>query len=61
MTQLTDRWHRRLAEQGYFPPPIRGSYEKDKTLAGIIAYYRDKQRRITATIAEDKASKLSAD
>lgn len=41
ITSLTDRRHRQLAGQGYFPPPIRGLYQMERTLAGIIKYQRE--------------------
>ena len=41
ITGFTDRWNRKLADQGYFPPPIRGFYQKDATLEGIIRYQKE--------------------
>lgn len=41
LTGLTDRRHRQLAEQNYFPPPIRGAYQRDKTIAGLFKYFQE--------------------
>ncbi len=41
ITNLTDRWHRKLAGAGYFPPPYKGYYQTGKTLVGIIKYQRE--------------------
>jgi hypothetical protein len=57
LTGLSDRWHRKLAEQGYFPTPINGMYQKDKAVAGIVRYYRERHSKIARTIAEDKSLK----
>jgi hypothetical protein len=41
ITGLTDRRHRQLATQGYFPPPIKGRYQVGKVLVGVIKYQRE--------------------
>ena len=40
-TGLTDRRHRQLADQGYFPAPTRGQYDREKTIDGMFRYYRE--------------------
>jgi hypothetical protein len=42
---LTDRRTRQLADQGYFPPPIRGQYQTSATISGLFRYYRDFSQR----------------
>jgi hypothetical protein len=41
ITGLTDRRHRQLATQGYFPPPIKGRYQVGKVLVGVIKHQRE--------------------
>jgi hypothetical protein len=40
-TGLTDRRHRQLAELGYFPPPVRGWYQREPTIAGLFRYLNE--------------------
>jgi len=40
LTGLTDRRHRQLAKDGWFPPPIRGEYQLSPTVKGILKFYR---------------------
>ena len=44
-TGLTDRRHRQLAEQGFFPAPIRGQYQIDATLTGLFRHLREQLAR----------------
>lgn len=41
LTGLTDRRHRQIAKEGYFPPPIKGQYQLAPTLQGMFKYYRE--------------------
>lgn len=54
ITGLTDRHHRRLATAGYFPAPIRGKYEAEKTLVGIIRYQRELINKKSNTLAAEQ-------
>jgi hypothetical protein len=40
-TGLTDRRHRQLADDGFFPPPINGDYPMPDTIRGLFRYYRE--------------------
>ena len=40
LSGLTDRRHRQLAKDGWFPPPVRGQYQLIPTLQGMFKYYR---------------------
>jgi len=40
ITGLTDRRHRQLAAEGFFPPPEKGCYQMLPALVGIIRFYR---------------------
>lgn len=40
-TGLTDRRHRQIADAGYFPLPVKGMYEREKTLKGMFIYLRE--------------------
>lgn len=41
LTGLTDRRHRQLAKDGYFPQPAKGQYQLTPTLVGMFRYYRE--------------------
>ena len=41
LTGLTDRRHRQLSAEGYFPGPMRGQYKLVPTLQGLFRYYRE--------------------
>ena len=41
LTGLTDRRHRQLADQGYFPAPVRGEYKRAETIAWLFRYFRE--------------------
>jgi len=45
LTGLTDKRHRQLAKQGYFPPPDNGLYDLRATFAGLVKYYREAAAR----------------
>lgn len=45
LSGLTDRRHRQLAAAGYFPPPIRGQYDRDKCVAGLIQFLREQLQK----------------
>ena len=64
LTGLSDRRHRQLAKEGFFPAPVRGHYQTDATLSGLFRYYRearsaDKEKR--AQIDFEKHRKLKID
>jgi hypothetical protein len=46
ITGLTDRRHRQLASQGYFPCPSKGYYETSATIKGMFSYYREQTRSL---------------
>jgi hypothetical protein len=41
LTGMTDRRHRQLAAQGFFPPPVKSMYLLSPTITGMFKYYRD--------------------
>ena len=45
LTGLTDRRHRQLAAEGYFPAPIKGQYQLVPTIQGMFRYFRDQMNR----------------
>lgn len=61
ITGLTDRRHRQLADEGYFPPPIKGIYQFLPTLKGVVAYLRDQANKAESTYEEERLLKLKAD
>jgi hypothetical protein len=42
-TGWTDRQHRQIAKEGFFPAPVRGFYQREATLEGLICYLVDKR------------------
>jgi hypothetical protein len=61
ITTLSDRRHRQLADEGYFPPPINGVYQLTPTLQGIVRYLRDQATKAESNMEEEKLKKLIAD
>lgn len=58
LTGLTDRRHRQLAEQGWFPAPRDSEYLLVPTLQGMFRYYREAGQREKKNLVELKAGKL---
>jgi hypothetical protein len=58
LTGLTDRRHRQLAKEGYFPTPVRGLYQLTATIAGMFRYYRESYQKLNRTLVDDKQTKL---
>lgn len=61
LTGLTDRRHRQLAEQGYFPAPIKSQYQLEPALRGLFSYYRqidERRRGIREKLDAEKLRKL---
>lgn len=42
LTGLTDRRHRQLAKESWFPSPSHGQYQLIPTLQGLFRYYRER-------------------
>ena len=61
ITSLTDRRHRQLAGEGYFPPPINGVYQLTPCLAGMVRYLRELADRNSDSMAEEKLRKTRAE
>lgn len=61
ITGLTDRRHRQLADEGFFPPPIKGIYQFTATLKGVVAYLREQAAKADSTMEEERLLKLKAD
>ena len=45
LTGLTDRRHRQIAGEGYFPKPERGIYIRADTLRGMFQFYRERSEK----------------
>ena len=41
LTRLSDRRHRQIQKEGYFPPPVEGKYEFEATVRGLFTYYQE--------------------
>jgi hypothetical protein len=44
-TGLTDRQHRNIAKNGFFPPPYKGQYQEEETITGLFKYLREQTKR----------------
>ena len=61
LTGLSDRRHRQLADDGYFPPPIKGEYQLTPTIQGMFRYYRELQGRSNDDFAMERLRKTRAE
>tara|TARA_R100000152_G_C6677010_1_gene111851 strand:- start:113 stop:676 length:564 start_codon:yes stop_codon:yes gene_type:complete len=61
ISNLSDQRHRQLAKMGYFPPPIKGQYQMEPALQGIIRYLRDQAAKSENTLEQEKLKKLTAE
>jgi hypothetical protein len=67
-TGYTDKRHRQLANQGYFPPPENGKYQTGPTIAGLFKHFReqlakksDSVRKLDERIKTAKCEKAEAE
>jgi len=51
-TGLTDKRHRQIADEGYFPPPDDGLYILGETIKGMFRYYRDQAGKAKGKVTE---------
>jgi hypothetical protein len=58
LTGLTDRRHRQLADEGFFPKPDGGEYKLAPTLRGLLRFYREWKDRAAGDLAGEKLAKL---
>ena len=61
LTGLTDRRHRQLAAEGYFPAPIKGQYQLVPTIQGMFRYFRDQMNRGNDEFALERLRKTRAE
>jgi len=61
LTGLTDRRHRQLAAQGFFPPPIGAHYQLAPTIQGMFRFYREVSIRHRGTLSDAKLGKTDAE
>ncbi len=57
LSGLTDRRHRQLAAEGYFPPPIESQYALGTTISGLFRYYREHNQRTKEKLVNTKDEK----
>lgn len=60
LTGLTDRRHRQLAKEGYFPPPYRGEYQAWPAITGLFKYHREQLAKKDDTLAAERAKYMKA-
>lgn len=60
LTGLTDRRHRQLAKDGFFPPPEGSAYQTIPTLRGLFQHYRAINENRT-DLAGEKLGKIAAE
>jgi hypothetical protein len=58
LSGLTDRRHRQIAAEGFFPPPVRGQYQLRASVAGLFRYYRELQVKRGANLAQKRERKI---
>lgn len=58
LSGLTDRRHRQIAAEGFFPPPIKGQYQANSTIRGLLRYYREMTQRSGSGIKQKREAKL---
>ena len=61
LTGLTDRRHRQLAAEGYFPPPIKSVYQLAPSVQGLFRYYREMRQRDKGDLAVEQLAKVKAE
>lgn len=54
LSGLSDRRHRQLAGDGYFPPPIESQYQLVPTISGLFRYYREHNQRTKERLVDTK-------
>ena len=59
LTGLTDRRHRQLAKEGYFPSPIKSEYQLSPTIKGMFQYF--KERLTSKTNADERIKTARAE
>jgi hypothetical protein len=57
LTGLSDRRHRQLAKDGYFPDPVESEYDRTATIRGLFKYYREHNQRTKEKIIGTKDRK----
>ena len=61
LTGLTDRRHRQIASDGYFPPPIKSEYQLSATLQGLFRHFRELSKKRNSTTEDERRKKLTAE
>ena len=61
LTGLTDRRHRQLAGEGYFPPPVKGIYQLGPTIQGLFRHFREMRQRDKGDLATEQLAKVKAE
>jgi len=61
LTGVSDKRHRQIAKEGFFPPPINGQYQMALTLQGLFRYYRELGKRKHSTFESERTKKLAAE
>lgn len=63
LTGMSDRQHRNISKQGYFPPPYRGRYMADEAITGMFRYKDElnKKKSDTAKATKERHDTAKAD
>ena len=61
LTGLTDRRHRQISKDGYFPPPLNGQYQFTASIQGMFRHYRELSQKRHSTTEDEKRKKLTAE
>ena len=57
LTGLTDRQHRNISAQGYFPSPKNGQYQMIATIRGMFQYRKEEAEKKHGELAAAKLSR----
>lgn len=52
LTGFSDSYHRKIAAQGYFPPPIQSAYQKKAAIMGLFKHQREIGERSKESLAQ---------
>lgn len=61
ITGLTDRRHRQLAEAGWFPGPVDGTWRLFPVVEGLLRYYRTAADRKNDQLGQEELRRTRAD
>ena len=58
--ELTTRRIRQLAQEGWFPPAVRALYDHDKSISGMMRYYRERIAKAKDSLKDEQRKYITA-